>query len=123
MLLSVFAAHTWWKVIQPGADFNCALQVSPVVQADGVEPAGYGECDDTLGEGMVECVRMFLLTSKELSFPRGYCCCWHRLRISSVLEGNFKVRKVTTIYLVFSTFTSREELSHNSTNSWTTDLW
>lgn len=60
MLSSVFAADTWWKVEDDfmvddfRADFNCAVQVASVVQADGMEPAGYGECDDTLDEGMIE---------------------------------------------------------------------
>lgn len=31
-----------------GADFDCALQAVPVLEADGVEPAGAGECHNAL---------------------------------------------------------------------------
>ena len=86
-------AHSGKCSVRQSSDFrtdlDCALQTCPVLQAYGVEPADDGESDDTLYKGDVR--RVFLFNPKVLSFFKRYCCCWHLLRISSVLEANLNV--------------------------------
>lgn len=40
-----------------------------VLEADGAEPAGYGECGDTLDEGVVESEQDVFANSKGVKFP------------------------------------------------------
>ena len=58
-LSSGFSAHTQWSDSDwQSSDFRAdTLQACPVLQTYGVEPADDGECDDTLYEGLIKCLR------------------------------------------------------------------
>ena len=53
-----------------GTDGGSSLQLVPVLEAGRVEPAGYGEGDDILDEGVVKCPGNELTYSKGLELPK-----------------------------------------------------
>ena len=58
-----------WKSDDLRADFSDALQAVSVLEADGVEPASYGECGDTLDAGVVESEQDVFADFKGIEFP------------------------------------------------------
>ena len=67
MILLAYRSVCWSNDLR--ADPGRTLQAVSVLEANGVEPTGYGECTDALDEGVIESEQDVITDSKGIEFP------------------------------------------------------